>query len=191
MSMTPAQWADWKARMDAALANYQDQATAKATLFDSPDAATVLAYNASVAGADSAVLGAARDIETLQAEFIAAATPMDTVAPTVVSTYPAPGYDSIPVGIAGIVIEFSEEMDPSTITTTNVYLTDVNGDPVGLVQTGNPALTGGGKIATITHTTDLAAGTYYRIFVSNDVRDIYGNFMEYDYLPAMGFETVA
>ena len=192
MSMTPAQYADWKARMDAALVAYADAASDKATLHDSPDATTALAYAASSAGANSAVAVAAAAIEALQAEFVAAATPMDVASPTVVSTYPIEGHDSIPVsvGTTGVLIEFSEELDPATVLTANIFLTNNAGGASGMTQTGNPSISPDGKTVTITHTTDFAAATQYKIKVTKDVKDVFGNFMEYDYVWTLVFETL-
>lgn len=93
----------------------------------------------------------------------------DTGRPTVLSVTPAGGSTSV-VPTTDIVIVFSEEMDPATITTSTVYLTPAVAGVVAYNTTGS-------KTATFTPSSALNFSTNYTVTITNGVKDLAGNSM--------------
>ena len=92
----------------------------------------------------------------------------DTTAPTISSVSPSNGATSISVS-SDITITFSEAMDSSTINTTNITVSDSNGNFVsGVVSYNN-------NVATFNPSGDLSYSKYYTISVFTGVKDSAGN----------------
>jgi len=90
----------------------------------------------------------------------------DTVRPTISAVSPANGSTSV-LPATDIVITFSEEMDPATITASNITVSG------GI--TGSVAYTSGSRIATFTPSGGLSLATDYTVTVGTGVKDLAGN----------------
>ena len=101
-------------------------------------------------------------------------TPTDTTAPTISSTSPSSGANSVSIS-SNISINFSEEMDSSTINSTNITVADNNGNAVGGVVSYN------NNFAIFNPSTDLNFSTTYAITVSTGVKDSAGNALASSY----------
>jgi len=99
----------------------------------------------------------------------------DTTKPTVASTYPQNGAESIPIFVTPTVT-FSEAMDELSITDDNITLVSAGGS-VTIGVSYDPDT----KEVTIFHASDLTYDTQYTVTVSKLVRDSYGNAMSEDY----------
>ena len=188
--MTAAQFTNWQGRMDAAIAAYDVAAAAKKTHNATADALQAVITEGVGATLDATIVSAGKSIDDLNYEYALTSGPTDTAAPAVVSTLPADGATSVPVSFE-IKVQFSEEMSVGTITSANLYLSLANGTPSALVQIGNPVLTDGGKLATFSHTTPMAAATRYRVTVLQNVQDVNGNFLNGSFMQPYGFTTAA
>jgi len=94
---------------------------------------------------------------------------IDTVAPTVVSRYPASGAINVPVG-AVVTATFSEAMSASTITTSSFTL-KIGTTPVS----GSVSYNAGTYTATFTPAADLAEDTTYTASLTTAITDVAGN----------------
>ncbi|WP_115788316.1 DUF7594 domain-containing protein [Arthrobacter silvisoli] len=99
----------------------------------------------------------------------------DTTAPTVTGSSPAAGATDVAV-TANVTGSFSEEMDPSTVTTNTFTLT-------AGTTTVPAAVTYNSTVATLVPSADLAAGTSYTATIrggSGGVKDVAGNALATD-----------
>lgn len=114
------------------------------------------------------------------------------VAPTVTSTDPASGATNVPVNKLPTVT-FSEAMNATTITATNVRLLDVNNVAVAQAA-GSPSLSTDKRIATITPAAPLKNSATYRIQVvggASGVKDSLGKTMTNTFDQSPGFTCTA
>jgi hypothetical protein len=93
----------------------------------------------------------------------------DTVAPTVVAESPAPGTTNANYA-APITVNFSELMNPATISGATVYL-----QQMGSTTTVPATVTYAGSTATIQPTAILNGNTQYQVTVAGSVADVSGN----------------
>ena len=91
----------------------------------------------------------------------------DTTAPTI-SSPPTSGATDVSVS-ADITVPFSEEMDASTINSTNITVVDGSGNPVNGIWTYS------GTTATFNPDSDLSYSTTYTVTVGTGVKDRAGN----------------
>jgi|GEM_PF-3767421 len=98
----------------------------------------------------------------------------DTTSPTVISVVPTEGATNVSVGTT-VGISFSEAMDSSTITTTNINV--VNG---AINIAGTVSLNADKTTATFTPTSALSNSTVYTVTVAKGVKDLAGNSMTGD-----------
>ena len=99
--------------------------------------------------------------------------PGDTVAPTVTNFTPFEGTTNVPVNPT-VTINFSEDLDASTVNSTTVKLIDGGGNAVPATFAYNAAT----RTATLTPTSALANAMNYTIFTlggSAGIRDLAGN----------------
>jgi hypothetical protein len=101
-------------------------------------------------------------------------TERDTTAPTVSSTSPSDGTTSVAV-YSAVILTFSEEMDPATITTATVTLEDADSDTVA------GSVTSSGTTATFTPAENLESNTTFTLSVSTGAEDLAGNGLESAY----------
>jgi len=94
----------------------------------------------------------------------------DTTAPTVAATVPARGATAVATN-SGLSVEFSESMDPSSITTSTVLLACPAAAPVS----GTVGYAISGNVATFTPTGTLPINTTCTATVTTGVRDGAGN----------------
>ncbi|MGH8566428.1 MAG: Ig-like domain-containing protein [Gammaproteobacteria bacterium] len=99
------------------------------------------------------------------AEFV------DTTPPTVVRTSPFNGQAGVPVN-APFTVEFSERMDPATLSPDNFTVSDnVTGQNVaGMVQVDPD-----GRTASFVPERPYAVGRGHSVFLDNDIKDAAGN----------------
>jgi len=99
----------------------------------------------------------------------------DTTPPNVNSTSPANGNTNVSLS-SNIAVTFSEAMDPTTISTTTIIVSDpVTDSPVaGLV-------TYSGVTAIFNPTNELAPNTVYTATITTGVKDVAGNAMVMNY----------
>jgi hypothetical protein len=95
--------------------------------------------------------------------------PGDTTAPIVNSTVPASAATAVAMN-GSITATFSESMTPGSVSATSFTLTDGTNTVAG-------AVTLVGKVATLTPTGGLLAGTHYTATISTGVKDLAGNAM--------------
>ena len=98
----------------------------------------------------------------------------DVNPPTVSSTSPASGDNNISISNK-VTMNFSEDMDPATINTSNITVQDSSGNSVSGVVSYNS------KVATFTPSTDLSYFTVYTVTVGIGMRDNAGNAMASNY----------
>ena len=92
----------------------------------------------------------------------------DSTAPSITSTLPANGANSIPIS-NNITLTFSEEMDATTINSTNISVVDSSGTGVsGVVSYSS-------QVATFNPSSDLSYFTVYTVTVGTGVKDSAGN----------------
>lgn len=99
--------------------------------------------------------------------------PGDTVAPTITNFTPFEGTTNVPVNPT-ITINFSEDLDASTVNSSSVKLLDGGSNAVPATFTYNAA----NRTATLTPTSALANAMSYTIFTlggSAGIRDLAGN----------------
>ncbi|CAB3764458.1 hypothetical protein LMG29739_04361 [Paraburkholderia solisilvae] len=96
----------------------------------------------------------------------------EVTPPTVSLTVPAAGAANTPLNTR-IAATFSEDMDPSTISTASFTLTDASGAQVA----GTVSYAAGARSAIFTPTTPalLNAGTAYNATITNAAKDLSGN----------------
>jgi lysophospholipase L1-like esterase len=93
--------------------------------------------------------------------------PADTTPPTVLTITPADGALDVPVS-SSVIVVFSEQMDPASLTGT-AYALSRSGGPVA----SSASLIG--STLTITPDLDLADATDYFVTVGTDLTDLAGN----------------
>ncbi len=98
---------------------------------------------------------------------------LDTTGPTITLESPA-NLDTGVARNAAINATFSENMDPSTITTSNFKL-QLTGPPLGPNLTGTMAYVVASRIATFTPSSLLAASSSFTATVTNGAEDLAGN----------------
>jgi hypothetical protein len=103
-------------------------------------------------------------------------TAADTTAPVVVSTVPGDGDTGVSVGMT-IEAEFSEAMDPATITTDTFVVNDGTTDISGTIT-----YNAGGMLASFTPDAALTQEKTYTAAITTGVQDLAGNPMEADYV---------
>jgi hypothetical protein len=94
-------------------------------------------------------------------------TPLDALAPTVISTVPANAATGVPIN-QKVTATFSEPMDPSTISTTTFTLTQ------GVTSIPG-AVTYVGTTATFSPASNLAFSTTYTATIKTGAKDLAGN----------------
>lgn len=94
----------------------------------------------------------------------------DTTAPTVTSFSPASGATGVVTSVKP-TITFSEAMDPSTITASNLTLSDNTGKAMSVSVSYDST----SRVATLQPAASLSASTSYSIKVSTAVTDLVGN----------------
>jgi methionine-rich copper-binding protein CopC len=93
----------------------------------------------------------------------------DTTAPSVTATSPTANATGVAVS-ANVTANFSEAMDPATITSANFNLTDGSTAVPAAVSYNST-----NNVATLNPTADLAAGRTYTATISVGVKDVAGN----------------
>lgn len=116
--------------------------------------------------------------------FTTDATP-DSVPPTVNSFFPASGSINNPLDSI-VTINFSEPMDPLTMTSSNIFLTDKFG---GVVST-TLVYDGTTNSVTLTPLSPLSLDGVYHLNVTTGVSDISGKNMLAGLVDSVGFKTV-
>ena len=188
MSMTEAQFNDWRTRMDTAIDTFKAATADKAALHKTADATTAKGFAADSTAADAVVAAAGIAIDVLNSEYALSMAVQDVKSPYIVGTNPANAETGVS-RTTQILIQFSEKMDPATITSTNIKIKQGANT---VAQAGEPALSSGDTLVTVTLASQMAAATVYKIFVDGNVTDIYtnplqdGDFTQYD-----GFTTEA
>jgi chitodextrinase len=111
-------------------------------------------------------------------------------APWVVDTDPADGATGVSVAFHPTV-DFSEPLDPASVTSSGIRLLDGSGNPVAQAG-GSPTLSADGLTATIVPAADLTMGGTYRIEVvgTSGVQDLAGHPLDSTYTQTLGFQTV-
>ena len=117
--------------------------------------------------------------------------PSDTDPPTVVGTSPVGGAVDVPVA-SSVSATFSEALDPASVSTSSVTLSDAAGTPVA----GAVGYNASSLQVTLDPALDLAAGASYTVRIAGGVggvRDAAGNAMTADkvwsFTPAAGAPT--
>ena len=100
---------------------------------------------------------------------------LDTIPPTIISTFPADSAVKVPATIKTIQVEFSEEIDPSTIATSTFILRKRS-----MGVQGDVYYESGGK-AYFHPSMNLSLGTTYIATISAGVKDTNGNPMGSSY----------
>jgi hypothetical protein len=176
------------ATVSTATFELRDPATNLVSATVSYDAATrtaVLAPSASLAPATSytvTVVGGATDprVKDLAGNPLFASSvsvfttaALDTAPPTVTARNPASG--AVNVGLSNVVsVTFSEDMDPASITTSNVQLRDA----ANALVAASVAYSAGTRTATLTPSATLFPSTVYGVTVrggAGGVRDLAAN----------------
>jgi hypothetical protein len=118
----------------------------------------------------------------------------DTTAPTVMSCSPADSSTDVSINTR-ISVEFSEEMDTTSIT-TNSADTNCSGtiqlsssDFVNCIQMSNPVVDGDGKVFSATSDSDLQEGATYKLKVTTGTKDLAGNTLLEEHVFGTGFTT--
>jgi len=148
-----------------------DNASNSVTLAPSVPLAWNTTYTVTVASGPGGVLsadGLQLDSVTLPNSWSFTTAPPDTSPPTVASSNPAIGATSIPIA-SSVTVVFSEAMDPSTITSSNIYISGVP---------GTVTYDAGSYTATFTPTTSLSNATNYTVYVTTGVKDLSGNALQ-------------
>ena len=109
----------------------------------------------------------------------------DNTGPTVVSSTPSNGAANVAVN-APVTATFSEAMNASTITGSNVTLAPTAG---GAAIAATVSYNGPSKVVTLTPSSSLAVSTSYTLTVSTAVKDVAGNSMASPFTAA--FTTAA
>lgn len=99
------------------------------------------------------------------------ATASDTTPPTIVSVVPANAATAV-VATAPIVFTFSEAVNPSTTTSSNILVVKSTD---GSIVPGTFVLSAGNTVATFTAATSLSASTKYFVTATTDITDVSGN----------------
>jgi alpha-tubulin suppressor-like RCC1 family protein len=97
----------------------------------------------------------------------------DVTAPAVDSVEPAAGRLHIPINTI-IVVHFSEEVDPASVTSDAVVITD----PIGTVVTGSLSP---GQVTTFTPDSPFMYASTYTLTVTTGIADSSGNALESDF----------
>jgi hypothetical protein len=150
-----------------------DAATRTATLNPTNDLAANTQYTATIKGGTSGVkdtAGNALAADRTWTFTTAAAAPSDTTPPTVSSVSPADGATGVAAS-SNVTGTFSEAMDASTVTGTNVTLKNAAGTAVAATVTYNAT----SRVVTLDPTNDLAASTTYTASIGTGVKDSAGN----------------
>ena len=101
-------------------------------------------------------------------QFLVAPEPNET-APTLVRTWP-PQYSSANVRNPVIDLEFSEALNPATVSETTVYVRDSGNQLVA----GTLTLREGDRTVRFVPAAELGANTYFYVYVTGDVQDLDG-----------------
>ncbi len=102
---------------------------------------------------------------------------LDTTPPVVSTVTPNESATSVSVN-ASIVITFSEDIDPTTVTSTSITVNGVSG-----------SVSVSGKVVTFVPATSLAASTQFTVTVASSVKDMAGNSLGANY--TFNFTTAA
>jgi hypothetical protein len=137
--------------------------------------ATIIAFYFGMRGAESAATVGAG----------AASVRTETIAPTIVGTYPADGQKGILV-YSDIVASFSKQMDSSTIDVRTFKLK--KNDDSSIIK-GSVTLTSDGQAAMLNPLSDLEPSTKYTATITKEVKDVTGSAMTTD--KTWSFETEA
>ena len=98
------------------------------------------------------------------------ASGVDTTKPKVLGVFPSPGASSVALPVSDISIGFSEDMDASTINTTNITISPV--------VTGTVTYDGMSRTAHFSPSAGLSTSTTYTLTVGTAVTDLSGNALE-------------
>ncbi len=93
----------------------------------------------------------------------------DLVPPSVATISPANGVIGAPIN-AVVQVQFSERIDPLTVTGDTLQVIPVTGNPIS----GTVAVSADGKSATFTPGSPLVSETTYAVIVSNGITDLAG-----------------
>jgi hypothetical protein len=115
---------------------------------------------------------------SLAAPFSWAFTTRDDTPPTVSATTPQTGATGVSPS-APITVTFSENMDASTITASNITVRTTVG---GTAVAGAVAYNTTTRVATFTPSAPLAQSTGYTVTVASAVKDVAGNLMGTNYV---------
>jgi hypothetical protein len=106
--------------------------------------------------------------------------PPDQTPPRVSATIPANGSSNVPVDLnGGVVITFSEKMDPSTIDNQTIMLVEDQNSITGSVSYADA---NGVPNAVLTPSSNLKPATLYHINIAAGVKDVAGNAMDAPYV---------
>ena len=109
-------------------------------------------------------------LTTFSGTFTVAADPA-TRAPTIVRTNPPLGSSGNPRNVV-IEAEFSEPLDPSTVTSANVFVKDATNTTL---VPGTLSMANGDRVIRFTPTSTLAANQfYYYVYLTNGLCDLQG-----------------
>ena len=97
--------------------------------------------------------------------------------PLAFAGYPTEEMQQVPTSLSSISVNFDRpDMDATTFTTSNIYLTEiVSGTPTTVSSTVSPS-TGQSGVATIQNFT-LGTESQYRVYVTRDVKDMGGQLL--------------
>jgi hypothetical protein len=116
--------------------------------------------------------------------FTTGSAPCQAGPPTVISEVPANGVGGVCPNTI-VVADFSEAMNPSTISTTTFTLTN----PVPASVAGQVSYDAPSYVATFTPTSNLALNTTYTATITTGAQDLFGNSLASDF--TWTFTTVA
>ena len=135
---------------------------------------------------DLRAAGAALDL--LSAEFKQYwANSMDVAAPSVQGGIPGDGVTGV-LANADLTFYFTEEMNPTTITSATLTLVNSAGASAGLTASSNPT-TSDNKAFTLHFTAPLANSTRYKWKATTDITDFVGNYLPATYVSPIGFTS--
>jgi len=166
----------------AGLVTY-DATSNTATFTPSATLALTTLYTATITTGATAMSGTAL-ASNFVFTFTTGSATCQTGPPTVISEVPASGISGVCTNTI-VVADFSEAMNPSTISTTTFTLTS----PGPVSVTGQVSYNAPSYVATFTPSSNLALNTTYTATITTGAQDLFGNALASNF--AWSFTTVA
>jgi hypothetical protein len=166
----------------AGLVTY-DATSNTATFTPSATLALTTLYTATITTGATAMSGTAL-ASNFVFTFTTGSATCQTGPPTVISEVPASGISGVCTNTI-VVADFSEAMNPSTISTTTFTLTS----PGPVSVTGRVSYNAPSYVATFTPSSNLALNTTYTATITTGAQDLFGNALASNF--AWSFTTVA